>query len=147
MGMWRDEYILLTAQVSTAWELPNEKANLDCGCSGFDCSICHAQWNACGQCPTATVSSWGFSYHRAPDVGVAALRQNERAAAGEQATHNGDAEASRVSRSRQYGILTKEATMIRNRLCLLSFLTLILLAPAAATAAANVGRNRIAVSL
>jgi hypothetical protein len=30
---------------------------------------------------TPTVSSWGLPYHAAPDVGVAALGQNQRAAA------------------------------------------------------------------
>src|SRR6476620_9434273 len=60
----------------------NEKTNLDCDCGNLDCSGCHLQWNEGGYCPTdPTVSSWGFPYHPAPDVGVEALRQNQRAAA------------------------------------------------------------------
>src|SRR5262245_44189909 len=83
----------------------HEKANVSC--VSLDCSSCHAQWNECGYCPTATISSWEFSYHHAPDVGVAALRQNERTAAPGYATHNGCVKAARVSRSRsrQYGLL------------------------------------------
>jgi hypothetical protein len=62
----------------------HEKANLDCDCGSLDCSSCHSQWDEDGYCPTdPTVSSWGFSYHPAPDVGVAALCQNERTAAPE----------------------------------------------------------------
>src|SRR6476469_8940847 len=60
----------------------HEKPNLDCDCGNLDCSGCHLQWNEGGYCPTdPTVSSWGFPYHTAPDVGVEALRQNQRAAA------------------------------------------------------------------
>jgi len=60
----------------------HEKTNLDCDCGNLDCSGCHLQWNEGGYCPTdPTVSSWGFPYHPAPDVGVEALRQNQRAAA------------------------------------------------------------------
>ena len=36
---------------------------------------------ATAQTTDPTVSSWGFPYQPAPDVGVAALRQNQRAAA------------------------------------------------------------------
>jgi len=73
-----------------------------------DCSSCHPKWNERGYCPTATISSWGFPYHPAPDVGLAAIRKNERTAAREHAIHNGCAEASRVSRpqpQRLYGLL------------------------------------------
>jgi hypothetical protein len=60
----------------------HEKTNLDCDCGNLNCSGCHLQWNEGGYCPTdPTVSSWGFPYHPAPDVGVEALRQNQRAAA------------------------------------------------------------------
>ena len=60
----------------------HEKTNLDCDCGNLHCSGCHLQWNEGGYCPTdPTVSSWGFPYHPAPDVGVKALRQNQRGAA------------------------------------------------------------------
>jgi hypothetical protein len=56
----------------------HEKANLDCNCGSLDFSSSHPQWNERGYCPTdPTVSSWGFPYNPAPDVGVAALRQNQ----------------------------------------------------------------------
>src|SRR5215468_619807 len=92
----------------------HEKTNLECDCRSLDCSGGHPQCNErryCPTviCPTATVSSWGLPYHAAPDVGVAALRQNQGGAAPQQATHNGRVEARRESRfrdRRQYGLLS-----------------------------------------
>jgi hypothetical protein len=65
----------------------DEKTSLECDCRNLDCSSCHPQCNErrycptvicrTAICPTATVSSWGFPYHPAPDVGVEALRQNQ----------------------------------------------------------------------
>jgi hypothetical protein len=60
----------------------HEKENLECDCRRLDCSSCHPRCNERGYCPTdPTVSSWGLPHHAAPDVGVAALRQNGGTAA------------------------------------------------------------------
>src|SRR5262245_11694595 len=57
----------------------HEKENLECDCLRLDCSSCHPRCNERGYCPTdPTVSSRGLPHHAAPDVGVAAHRQNGR---------------------------------------------------------------------
>jgi hypothetical protein len=96
----------------------HEKANLACNCGSFDCSNCHPQWNEHGYYPTGpTVSSCGFPYHPTPDVGVAALRQNHRAAAPWCTTHYGRVEAWRVPRfrSRQFGLVSPPFLIFKRR--------------------------------
>jgi hypothetical protein len=96
----------------------HEKANLACDCGSFDCSNCHPQWNERGYYPTGpTVSSCGFPYHPTPDVGVAALRQNHRAAAPWCTTHYGRVEAWRVPRfrSRQFGLVSPPFLIFKRR--------------------------------
>src|SRR5262245_37035559 len=62
----------------------HEKENPECDGRSLDWGSRHPRCNERGYCPTApAISSWRFSYHAAPDVGVTALRQNGRTAAPE----------------------------------------------------------------